>query len=100
MRTRRIAVLIDGGFFVKRLSKLVPPAYCDSAEAVASSARILCKNHVRRLVGERGDPRKSRWLDHVYRLFYYDAVPFSEVAHHPTSVVEPCDASTSHPHAC
>lgn len=83
MRTRRIAVLIDGGFFVKRLSRLVPTPYCDSAEAVAKSARILCRNHVRRLIGERGDAKESRWLDHVYRLFYYDAVPFSEVAHHP-----------------
>lgn len=83
MRTRRIAILIDGGFFIKRLSKLVASEYCDSAAAVASSARILCKNHVRRLTGEKGDPKKSRWLDHVYRLFYYDAVPFSEVSHHP-----------------
>ena len=58
MRTRRIAVLIDGGFFVKRLSRLVAPEYCDSAATVANSARVMCKNHVRRL-------------------------PFSEVAHHP-----------------
>ena len=83
MRTRRIAVLIDGGFFIKRLSRLVAAEYCDSADSVAKSARILCRNHVRRLIGERGDARQSRWLDHVYRLFYYDALPFGEVAHHP-----------------
>ena len=85
MRIRRIAVLIDGGFFIKRLSKLVEPAYRDSPATVANSARVLCKRHVRNLIGERGDSRKSRWLDHVYRLFYYDAAPFDQVAHHPIS---------------
>lgn len=85
MRTRRIAILIDGGFFIKRLSKLVRPEHHDTAEAVALSAYNLCKRHVRKLIGEYGDPRKSRWLDHVYRLFYYDAAPFDGVAHHPIS---------------
>jgi uncharacterized LabA/DUF88 family protein len=83
MRIRRIAILIDGGFFLKRLSKLVPREYCDSPEAVAKSAKILCRNHVCRLIGEKGDPRRSKWLDHVYRLFFYDAQPFAEVSHHP-----------------
>lgn len=83
MRTRRIAILIDGGFFLKRLSRVVAPEYCDSPSAVAKSARILCRNHVRRLIGERGDPRLSRWLDHVYRLFYYDATPYDGTAHNP-----------------
>ncbi|MBI1785202.1 NYN domain-containing protein [Candidatus Sumerlaeota bacterium] len=83
MRIRRIAVLIDGGFFIKRLPKLVPPHYCDSAASVAQSARTLCKRHVQKLIGERFNVRESRWLDHVYRLFYYDASPFDEVAHNP-----------------
>lgn len=83
MRVRRIAILIDGGFFIKRLSKLVAPEHRDSAAAVARSAGILCRNHVRRLIGEKGDARNSRWLDHVYRLFYYDATPYEGIAHHP-----------------
>jgi uncharacterized LabA/DUF88 family protein len=77
--------LIDGGFFIKRLCKLAPPEHCNTAEAVTRSAYSLCKRHVRKLIGEGGDPRKSRWLDHVYRLFYYDAAPFDGVAHHPIS---------------
>lgn len=85
MRIRRIAILIDGGFFVKRLSKLVAPEYCGTAEAVAKSAYLLCKRHVRKLIGEWGDARQSRWLDHVYRLFYYDASPYEGLAHHPIS---------------
>ncbi len=83
MRVRRIAVLIDGGFFVKRLKRLVPLRYRDTPAAVANSARILCKRHVQRLIGKRPNTGNSRWLDHVYRLFYYDARPFDEVAHHP-----------------
>ncbi|MBA4148485.1 MAG: NYN domain-containing protein [Verrucomicrobia bacterium] len=85
MRIRRIAILIDGGFFIKRLSKLVPPHQCNSAAAVANSARMLCKRHVQRLTGKRFNTDQSRWLDHVYRLFYYDAHPFDEIAHHPIS---------------
>ncbi len=83
MRIRRIAVLIDGGFFVKRLPHVVEPRFRDSAEAVANSARILCKRHVQRLIGEAWSIQDSRWIDHVYRLFYYDASPYGGVSSHP-----------------
>ena len=52
-------------------------------EAVAETARILCKRHVQRLIGERERDENSRWLEHVYRLFYYDALPYAGVSHHP-----------------
>lgn len=98
MRTRRIAILIDGGFFIKRLSKLVEPQFCYSAASVAESARMLCKRHVQKLIGERLETQHSRWLDHVYRLFYYDAKPFDEIAHHPVlnqpdQITSPRDSS-------
>jgi len=83
MRVRRIAILIDGGFFLKRLHHLVPENRRDSAEAVADCARFLCKRHVQRLTGERFNKQHSRWLDSVYRLFFYDATPFTGSAHHP-----------------
>lgn len=83
MRIRRIAVLIDGGFFLKRLPKVVEPKFRDSPDAVADTARILCKRHVQRLIGEPRSAQESRWLDHVYRLFYYDASPYEGVSHHP-----------------
>ena len=78
MRVRRIAIFIDGGFFLKRLPHIVEEKYRSTPQQVAETARILCKRHVQRLVGE-----KDRWLDHVYRLFYYDAYPYSGHAHHP-----------------
>ena len=86
MRIRRVSVLIDGGFFLKRLPKVVERKFCDSPEAVAKSARVLCRRHVQRLIGESWEVREdSRWLDHVYRLFYYDASPYEGVSHHPIS---------------
>ncbi|BAU57033.1 hypothetical protein HH1059_03580 [Halorhodospira halochloris] len=76
MRIRRIAILIDGGFFHKRLPKLVEPHFCDTPAATADSARHLCKRHVLRLTNLEAD---GVWLDYVYRLFYYDAQPFQGV---------------------
>lgn len=83
MRVRRIAILIDGGFFLKRLPKVVDSRFFDSPEAVAESARVLCKRHVQNLIHEKSGKKPSKWLDHVYRLFFYDVESFDQVAHHP-----------------
>lgn len=85
MRIRKIAILIDGGFFLKKLHRLVPTERCDTPEKVAKCTTFLCKRHVQRLTGESFSKHHSKWLDHVYRLFYYDAHPFTGVAHHPIS---------------
>lgn len=79
MTGRRIAFLIDGGFFLKRLPKLVPPRDCDSPERIAVSLRRLCRTHVTMLTGATA----GQWIQPVYRIFYYDAVPYEGVAHHP-----------------
>jgi hypothetical protein len=84
MRIRRIAVLIDGSFFLKRLPKLVEPHHCTTPTQIADAARYLCKRHVQRITRcrARGNT-EALWLDHVYGLFYYDAAPYDGVAHHP-----------------
>lgn len=82
MRVRRISVLIDGGFFYKRI-KSWPDVDRDDPKQVADKARYLCKRHVQKLIGESQNEPNSRWLDHVYRLFYYDAHPFEGAPHHP-----------------
>ena len=41
--------------------------------------RHLCRNHVKMLTGNR----ETRWQQHVYRIFFYDAVPYDGKAHHP-----------------
>ncbi|MHB1320736.1 MAG: hypothetical protein ACYCY0_04125 [Acidithiobacillus ferrivorans] len=45
----RIAILIDGGYFLKRLPKLVTPNRCDTPENIVACIRQLCRTHVKRL---------------------------------------------------
>ena len=67
MRVRRIAVLIDGGFFLKRLPKLVESQFRTTPKQVADTARHLCKRHVQRLTHLGADQdAEGLWLDHVY----------------------------------
>jgi hypothetical protein len=61
----RIATLIDGGFFLKRLPKLVSANRCDSSGKIVACIRHLYLNHVKILTGSRD----SRWQQHVYRIF-------------------------------
>ena len=82
MRIRKVAVLIDGGFFLKRLKKWPGIDRKNPAE-VANAARWMSKRHVQRLIYENPKTKHSKWLDHVYRLFFYDARPYDGVPHHP-----------------
>lgn len=79
MSAGRIAILIDAGFFLKRLPKLVGSHRCDSPGKIVACLRRLCRRHIRTLTGDEG----SRWHQHVYRIFFYDAVPYDGKAHHP-----------------
>lgn len=82
MRVRKVAVLLDGAFFHKRL-RVWPSINRDDPKAVAEAARWMCKRHVQKLIGEPRNKTKSAWLDHVYRLFYYDAEPYEGAPFHP-----------------
>jgi uncharacterized LabA/DUF88 family protein len=77
--SREIAILIDGGFLTKRLPKLASEKHHKTPAALVASVRFLCRRHVEMLVGDVG----TNWHHHVYRIFYYDAHPFDEQAHHP-----------------
>ncbi len=79
MTQRHIAILIDGGFFLKRLPHLVTPARCDTPGHITACIRHMCHNHVKALTG----CESQDWNRHVYRIFYYDAVPYDGKAHHP-----------------
>lgn len=81
MSARRIAILIDGGFLLKRLPRLVKPEFCATPEKIASCIPHLCRNHVKKITG----CGNHDWIQHVYRIFYYDAVPYDGKAHHPLS---------------
>lgn len=95
---RDVAILIDGGFFLKRLRALGhlsnPP---QAAEAIAAFKR-LCDNHLRQLnkryglsIAPRGNNAGEGWRAvqnrHalLYRIFFYDAPPFEGRANRPVS---------------
>ena len=92
MSDRRIAILVDGGFFLKRLPKLVQPARCDTPDNIIGCLRQLLRSHVKSLTGVKDDDQ--RWHRHIYRNFYYDAVPYDGKAHHPIDN-KPLDFSKS-----
>lgn len=79
MNGQQIAILIDGGFFLKRIRQLLAPEAIDSPAKIARTVRKLCFTHVMRLKG--GNARF--WQQHLYRAFFYDATPYAGKAHHP-----------------
>jgi uncharacterized LabA/DUF88 family protein len=81
-RIRKIAVLIDGGFLVKRLKNWPNIDHTDAKE-VATISRWMARRHVHRLTASGRKVQHSFWLDHVYRLFFYDAHPYEDQPHHP-----------------
>jgi len=78
MNQARIAILIDGGFFLKRLPRLVEARHCNSPGRIVACIRRLCRNHIKTMTGDND----SRWHRHVYRIFFYDAEPYEGKAHH------------------
>lgn len=79
MSSDQIAILIDGGFFLKRIQRLLPEEQINSPEKIARVVRKLCFNHVMRLKGGSA----KLWQQHLYRAFFYDANPYDGKAHHP-----------------
>lgn len=79
MNGQQMAILIDGGFFLKRIKQLLPADQLDTPEKIAKCVRKLCFTHVIRL---KGGSRKL-WQQHLYRVFFYDAHPYDGKAHHP-----------------
>lgn len=77
---RKIAIMIDGGFLLKRLPNLTGiKAGNLSAQDISKIIRFICKRHVVRLT----DCDEKKWHRHVYRIFYYDAVPYDGKSHDP-----------------
>ncbi len=68
----KIAVLIDGGFFVKRFNALYNKDRKMSGREVAEHLYTMAHKHV----GNRNT---------LYRIFYYDCEPLAKKAHNPIS---------------
>lgn len=95
----RVAILIDGGFFLKRLPIVRPKVDCNDAEAIRLVIRQLVATHLHKLNEKeatklwRQGPKKdkpeysleSHPSAQLYRCFYYDAVPYDGTGHKPIS---------------
>lgn len=70
MLVRKTAILIDGGFFHKKISKLV--TFSNDPKRLAELMCSIARQHV-------GESRE------LYRIFYYDCLPYDKKHHLPVS---------------
>ena len=70
MKNNRVAVLIDGSFFLKRYYSIINRKRDHLPEEVAKYLYTMAHLHV----GKE---------NHLYRIFYYDCVPSDKRVHHP-----------------
>lgn len=68
----RVAVLIDGGFMLKRYNYLYNKDKSKTAENVANDIYMIAHSHV----GNQ---------NYLYRIFYYDCFPLNKRVHNPIS---------------
>jgi uncharacterized LabA/DUF88 family protein len=69
----KVAILIDGGYFLKRVNSLCRPEKRNDAEYTVRLINVLCANHAERLEQQ------------IYRVFFYDCPPFDIGLHNPLS---------------
>lgn len=74
----KAAILVDGGYFLKRLPSVRPDVDASDAVAVARSVEQLVRGHLRQLNEIHESPNP---LSLLYRTFYYDAKPFDRKGH-------------------
>lgn len=67
----KVAILIDGGFFIRRLNFFCRPEELWNVQYTTKMIRILCNEHANRL-GQQ-----------IYRIFFYDCPPFETGIHNP-----------------
>lgn len=77
-----VAILIDGGFFLKRLRAVRPDINASDPADVDRSIGQLVWNHLKGLQRQYGGPTAYSLL---YRCFYYDAKPYLKRGHRPVS---------------
>lgn len=78
----KAAILIDGGFFLKRLPLVRRDVDESDPDAVVKAIEQLVYSHLEQLnkVYSSSNPYQL-----LYRTFYYDAMPYAAKAHRPVS---------------
>jgi uncharacterized LabA/DUF88 family protein len=85
MHRNRVAVFVDGGFFLKRLRYQFPSAPQDDAPEIARLIHTYCLKHRTQQTGRDENGRVIMESFDLYRIFYYDCPPFSKKMHYPLS---------------
>ena len=79
---RKVAILIDGGFFLKRLPSVKPGIDAHNPETVCRAVKELITSHLRQI---NKIARVPHARDLLYRAFYYDARPYLDKGQLPVS---------------
>ena len=78
----RVAILIDGGFFLRRLPRLTDPAILSDPDRANQALADLVDGHLKEInLTERAINHYSL----LYRCFFYDALPYTGQGHLPVS---------------
>ena len=78
----KAAILIDGGYFLKRLPSVRSGIDAASPEEVVRAIDRLVGSHLKQLNDTYKAPNPFQLL---YRCFYYDASPYGRKGHNPIS---------------
>lgn len=81
----RTAILIDGGFFLKRYPHIVPEADHRDAKLAADTIYDLATRHLSRRVSTSSKTPKFERDSDLYRLLFYDSPPLLKRLHRPIS---------------
>ncbi|RDD61870.1 NYN domain-containing protein [Ferruginivarius sediminum] len=74
---RTTAILIDGGFFLRRFSKVYPDKDANDPAIVARTAHTMATQHLKQGNGVA--------VAQLYRIFFYDCPPLTKKVHNPIS---------------
>lgn len=79
----KTAILIDGGYFLRRFPACYPTRNRNDAKEVAKTAFELALSH---LSERRGKAPNEKIINHeLHRIFFYDCPPLAKRAHLPIS---------------
>jgi uncharacterized LabA/DUF88 family protein len=77
----RIAILVDGGFFLRRYRKILKNIDHSNAEAVSDAMYRMALAHLWRRTKANGNKKEGE----LYRLYFYDCPPLTKRVHQPVT---------------
>lgn len=72
---KKTAILVDGGFYLKRYRSLLRPEQFDPSK-IATDLWEMCLKHL---------SQSNKEVYDLYRIFYYDCYPYDKKQHNPVS---------------